>query len=151
MAHDVFDLVVRVRNELRTMGDLHPADRNAFIFGVISGLRFGERRLKASTEIASGQMVDVLSDTSTELPEMMFKANDFMPTDEFLDASLFFRLSYRTSGSKKYYSQGIRLGFSYTMDLYEALGGCLGNEIAQKDSLEHVRATISTMINGFNH
>ena len=116
---DVFDLVIKVKVELLKMKENHPADKNALIYGVLSGLTLGIARLRSGL-VRDDRLLEVLANTKIKLPGLVHVANDFMPVGKFITMDMFICTNYRSSPSESYYSEGIKMGFNYAITAEEA-------------------------------
>lgn len=121
MAGDVFDLMVRHHNRKFEMSldRAHPADLNAFTYGLISGLNLGVYLMQASKEYDKG-MEDILADLAKPLHDVLASANGLMPAGWVFRWEMYCQPGYRRSESAQFYQEGIRLGFSYVFLLFDA-------------------------------
>lgn len=127
MTDGVLDLLVVVKLELMSLSDKHshPASNNSLIDGVLTGIGFGctwvETRKLWGDQIVDPNLVEILSDVTTSVAELIREANQYLPDGEKFTSGLFCRLSYRSSPSASFYSKGIRMGFDYCTKLYSVM------------------------------
>ena len=119
---DVYDLTVRAKIRLDQMraDTRHPADMNALVYGIMTGMNLAEDRLKVGLDKMSEQVMNCLANWSRDLTQVLVNANLTMPEGKSFDVDSFVHLSYRRSASASFYAEGLRLGFQYVYDLYAA-------------------------------
>lgn len=118
--HDVPDIIVRMTNFLTSQKKVRGLFKEAYINGVLTGLRLGEIRIRAGWS-SDMRVIDVLADDKLPLEVLLDTANDFLPVGFFYTEKAFVRPELRTGIARNEYSAGIRLGFNYVIDLAEAL------------------------------
>ncbi|KKT40176.1 hypothetical protein A3K29_04735 [Candidatus Collierbacteria bacterium RIFOXYB2_FULL_46_14] len=138
---DVYDLTVRAKIRLEQMraDSCHPADMNALVYGIMTGMNLAEDRLKVGLTEMSEQAMNCLADWSRDLTQVLEMANLYMPADKFFDADSFVHLSYRRSGSAEFYAEGLKLGFRFVYDLYAVFADMDDPRALTKRHLKTVR------------
>lgn len=120
--NDVIDLVVHVQNQLVEMSaeGKHPADMNAYRYGLFSGMEFGIRSLEAGLPYIETVGM-TLADWTLEIPQVLRIANKVMPIEHLFTAEQFVHPGYRKTASFKHYAGGIKTGFAYAYEMFEAM------------------------------
>jgi len=149
MSKDVYDLVVRIQNEmvaLRKASGYHPADVNALLKGVFTGLNLGLNYLEARNT-GNGELVltFLAGGRHNSLAINLDMANARMPENRPFTAEMFVGLRYRTSERHEFYEKGMRWGFRYVMDLYEAFRDPNSGSQALNTTIEYLWTVTNTL------
>lgn len=148
MAHDVYDLVVRVQNEIIKYRKerRHSAYIDALIKGTLTGINFGREKLMAGGVTVDKELLKILIDPELSISDLIYQANSHLPIRKFFHTSLFVGGSYRQSvDCSRYYGKGIRWGYTYVMDLFEALKDPSTDEGARTMAIDYLSTVLETL------
>lgn len=141
---EVFDFLLAVRLFCRKleMEGLHPAARNAYFQGALSGLKLGQTIILAGKDIDEEVVKLLTPDFEVNTSQIVAGINLVLggPRVNFGD---FYHSSYRMSVFCNNYDDGIKLGLEYTRRLFLAFSDSELEINAGRELIRHLEYLVN--------